>query len=110
MKKFLSVLLAVIMVFSTVSFAIPSAVSTLDSAVEGFVPMEEAREEKETAVLSADASWYDLEKGTLLFNMDFETDNSGNAVTTDSIAKVTRAVSMLTRQLLLRISVNSIPM
>ena len=90
MKKFLSLVLAVMMVLSTVSFALPSVVGVADSVYEPEVADTYVAAPEETAVLSAD-TWYDLEKGTLLYNMDFETDNSGNAVTTDSIAKVTRA-------------------
>lgn len=90
MKKFLSLLLAVMMVLSTVSFALPSVVGVADSVYEPEVVDTYVAAPEETAVLSAD-TWYDLEKGTLLYNMDFETDNSGNTVTSDSIAKVTRA-------------------
>lgn len=79
MKKFLSVLLAVMMVLSTVSFAIPTAVGTADVAAE--VPASEAFvPDDESAFLAADETWYDTTKGTLLFNMDFDTDNDGNAV------------------------------
>ena len=42
MKKFLSVLLAVVMVFSTVAFAVPSAVTVADTAVESEVVEESA--------------------------------------------------------------------
>ncbi len=42
MKKFLSVLLAIVMVFSTVAFAAPAVVSVTDTAVETSVPGEEA--------------------------------------------------------------------
>ena len=65
MKKFLSVLLAVMMVLSTVSFAAPSAVGTFDAAVEApaadFVP--------EVADLAAESQY-----GTLLFDFDFESE------------------------------------
>lgn len=80
MKKFLSVLLAVMMVLSTVSFAIPSAVGTFDAAVESEAAEMPVAVPEETATLAADDTWYDLEKGTLLFNMDFDSDNNGNAV------------------------------
>lgn len=81
MKKFLSLLLAVMMILSTVSFAAPTAVVTPDSASEAVVPVaEESVVTEETAELAADDTWYDIEKGTLLFNMDFDSDNSGNAV------------------------------
>ena len=79
MKRFLSILLAVMMVLSTVSFAIPTAVTIADGAPIT-MPVEEVIVPEEVAELSADDTWYDIEKGTLLFNMDFETDNSGNAV------------------------------
>lgn len=71
MKKFLSILLAVMMVLSTVSFAAPSAVVVDDSA---FVPEDDAiltSEEDSTATLAEDASTY----GTLLFDLDFESDS-----------------------------------
>ena len=41
MKKFLSVLLAVVMVFSTVAFAAPSAVTVMDTAEETPVPADD---------------------------------------------------------------------
>lgn len=88
MKKFLSVLLAVMMVLSSVSFAAPTAVMTSDFAMAK--PEATDADVPETAILAAD-TWYDLEKGTLLYNMDFETDNGGSVVTSDAIANVTRA-------------------
>ena len=80
MKKFLSVLLAVVMVLSTVSVAIPTAVTVADSTDVSAPAEEYVSVPEEQAVLAADDTWYDIEKGTLLFNMDFETDNSGSAV------------------------------
>lgn len=67
MKKFLSILLAVMMILSTVSFAAPSAVVVDDSLWT--VPETDASlsSEDDTATL-ADVSDY----GTLLFNLDFE--------------------------------------
>ena len=81
MRKFLSVLLAVMMVVSTVSFALPSAVTTADSATNAVAEnATEMTTEIQEANLFADDTWYDKTKGTLLFNMDFDEDNSGNAV------------------------------
>jgi len=81
MRKFLSVLLAVMMVVSTVSFAVPSAVTTDDSATNAVAEnATETTTEIQEANLFADDTWYDKTKGTLLFNMDFDEDNSGNAV------------------------------
>lgn len=70
MRKFLSVLLAVMMVVSTVSFAVPSAVTVADYATNAVVEYttEEATTE-EMAALSAESDY-----GTLVFNIDFEKD------------------------------------
>ena len=80
MKKFLSVLLAVMMVLSCISYAVPSVVGNYDAVAEPEVVDTFVAAPEDTAVLAADDTWYDIEKGTLLFNMDFETDNSGSAV------------------------------
>ncbi len=67
MKKFLSVLLAVMMILSTVSFAAPTAMGALAT-------VETAPEAEEVAELSAvitDKSAY----GTLIYKVDFENDN-----------------------------------
>ncbi len=44
MKKFLSVLLAVVMVFSTIAFAAPSAVTVADTAEENVIPANDGAE------------------------------------------------------------------
>ena len=103
MKKFLSVLLAVMMVLSTVSFAVPSAVGTMDTAVE--MPVVEAVAEATDAELAADSTVDEF--GTLLaeINFDslelgeytFETNNQtlvgslGGTITADSGAALTHA-------------------
>ncbi|MBO4950325.1 MAG: hypothetical protein J6E38_04830 [Clostridia bacterium] len=80
MRKFLSVLLALMMVVSTVSFAAPAVVTVADSATDANVAYEATETTTEVLELFADDTWYDKTKGTLLFNMDFDEDNSGNAV------------------------------
>ena len=70
MKKFLSVLLAVMMVLSTVSFAVPSAVGTMDAAVE--VPVDTLFEEPaEEAVLAADLNEDVNTYGNMIFEINF---------------------------------------
>ncbi len=68
MRKFLSVLLAVMMVLSTVSFAAPSIAGSTETAVETPVVEVPVEEEAELAAVSSDVSTY----GTLIFNLDFE--------------------------------------
>ena len=69
MKKFLSLLLAVMMVLSTVSFAAPSAFTAVDSAVT--LPVEEvAFEEAELSALIADKT--SPVNGILMFEMNFD--------------------------------------
>jgi len=71
MKKFLSIMLAVMMVLSTVSFAAPSAVGTMDYAeapAEVVVPVEDADVSAELAAVAGDESTY----GKLIFKVDFE--------------------------------------
>ncbi len=54
MKKFLSILLAVLMVFSsTVSYAAPSLAGSTETAVEYYVPVIEEQEESAEATLAA---------------------------------------------------------
>lgn len=72
MKKFLSILLAVMMVLSTVSFAAPSLAGTADSAVE--TPVVEVAPTDEAAELAA--STVD-EFGTLLAEIDFNSATLG---------------------------------
>lgn len=69
MKKFLSILLAVMMVLSTASFAAPSAFTAIDSAkVEADVVAEEV-----VADLAAEVN--KASYGTLIYKVDFENDN-----------------------------------
>ena len=68
MRKFLSVLLAVMMVVSTVSFALPSAVTTADSATNAVAEnATDMTTKEETAELSAESDY-----GTLVYSVDFE--------------------------------------
>jgi hypothetical protein len=69
MKKFLSILLAVMMVLSTVSFAAPSLAGNADTAVEVSVDDLYAPEEDATlaAELSEDSSTY----GEMIFELNF---------------------------------------
>ncbi len=73
MKKFLSILLAVMMVLSTVSFAAPSLAGTVDSAVEMPV-LEEVAPEEAAADLAADTV---DEFGTLLAEVNFNSATPG---------------------------------
>lgn len=78
MKKFLSILLAVMMVLSTVSFAAPSLAGSADTAVE--VPAVEVPAEEPAAELAAvagDESTY----GKLIINVDFENFEVGSTMT-----------------------------
>lgn len=73
MKKFLSVLLVVMMILSTLSFAAPSAVVAGDSALA--LPAEDAflaSDVADDATLAATLPLEDEQKGTLIFNVDFE--------------------------------------
>ena len=68
MRKFLSVLLAVMMVVSTVSFALPSAVTTADSATNAVAEnATDMTTKEEMAELSAESDY-----GTLVYSVDFE--------------------------------------
>ena len=71
MKKFLSILLAVMMVLSTVSFAAPSLAGSADTAVE--VPAVEVPAEEPAAELAAEVN--KASYGTLIYKVDFENDN-----------------------------------
>lgn len=69
MKRLLSVLLALMMVVSTVSFAAPSAVTVADVATDAAVYETAQKTAEEVAELAADSEY-----GTLVFNIDFEKD------------------------------------
>lgn len=82
MKRFLSVLLALMMVVSTVSFAAPAVVTVADSATDASVAYEATETTTdEVAELSADSEY-----GTLVFNIDFEKD--GISFTKDTAVDV----------------------
>ncbi len=86
MRKNLSVLLALMMVLSTVSFALPSAITVYD-AVNEFI--SEAYSE-ENAELSGD-EWSNTEKGYKLFVIDFETKNDGTALVSSDYSAITNS-------------------
>ncbi len=82
MKKYLSILLAAIMVFSTVAFAAPSAVDTVETADEAVVDASavfEAQETTDDAELESDS-----ELGQLVFNLDFEDNEIGTQILTST--------------------------
>ena len=82
MRKFLSVLLAVMMVVSTVSFAAPQAVYTADDATNAVV--EETTEvTTEASELAAESDY-----GTLVYSVDFERDDFDVAAFTTAYAQV----------------------
>ena len=81
MKKFLSVLLAVMMVLSTVSFALPSAVGTMDTAVEAPAVFEEV---DETADLAAAITNPVGGNGDLIFELDFDNLANGTSIASGS--------------------------
>ena len=81
MKKFLSVLLAVMMVLSTVSFAAPALAGTADTAVE--TPVVEApAEDADLAAIITD----NTDHGELVFELNF--DNLANGTTVANNAKL----------------------
>lgn len=86
MKRFLSLMLVFVFLFTVVTSAVPSAVTVNDLAKE-FVT--EAYEE---ATLQAD-KWYETGKGKLLYHMDFDADNSGNAVPASAFDNIIGAPS-----------------
>ena len=78
MKKFLSILLAVMMVLSTVSFAAPSAVGTMDTTEVPVVEVPEVVEETAELDENAELAGYGWDKsgyGKLVYKVDFENDN-----------------------------------
>ena len=74
MKKFLSLLLAVMMVLSTVSFALPSVVTVADGTIESDVDDTYVAAPEETADLAAEDVWYDADMGIKLFVIDLDGD------------------------------------
>ena len=73
MRKFLSVLLALMMIVSTVSFAASSVVTTSDSATDAPVVMTEQETTDSVAELAAD-EWEHMEYGNKLFVIDLDGD------------------------------------
>ncbi len=86
MKRFLSLMLVFAFLFTVVISAAPSAVTVSDLAKE-FVT--EAYEEAE---LQAE-KWYENGKGKLLFHMDFDADNNGNAVSSSAFDNIIGALT-----------------
>lgn len=88
MKKFLSILLAVMMVLSTVSFAAPSLAGSVDTAAEvpavDYVPEEVYEETAELAATAGDKSSY----GTLVYSIDFERDDFDVSAFSTAYAKL----------------------
>ena len=74
MRKFLSVLLAVMMVLSTVSFAAPSAFKPIDAVVETPVAVAPAEE----AVLAAELPEATSGYGELIFELNFDDATDAN--------------------------------
>ena len=73
MKKFLSVLLALTMIFSSVAFAAPSMMGTVNTAEETQAVQET---ENDAVVMEETAQGiYDEQYGLLVAKMDFENDN-----------------------------------
>ncbi len=68
MKKTISLVLALLMVLSTVSFAAPAMVSTVETVAE--VTQETVPEEE--AVLESESTWSHEVYGDLLYDIDFE--------------------------------------
>ncbi|MBE6681170.1 MAG: hypothetical protein E7600_02645 [Ruminococcaceae bacterium] len=83
MRKFLSVLLALMMVVSTVSFAVPSAVTTDDSATNAVAEDATQATTEEMAELTAESDY-----GTLVYSVDFERSDF-------NVAKFSEAYAML---------------
>ena len=93
MKKLLSIVLAVLMLFSTVSYAAPSmadVVATVEETVDTDVVTAEA-EVKDEAALAAESDY-----GTLVYDVDFDNptetviykDGNSNMKTIDKYGKV----------------------
>ena len=83
MKKFLSVLLAVMMVLSSVSFAAPTAVKTADFEQSSYVSVDD------TAEFAAEDVWYDAQMGVKLFVIDLDGDTK---YTTAALSQLTARI------------------
>ena len=82
MRKFLSVLLAVMMVLSTVSFAAPSAFKPIDAVVE--TPVAEVpADDAELAIGYTDNAPY----GDLVFELDFDNLENGTTIANNAMLK-----------------------
>jgi len=77
MRKFLSILLAVMMVLSTVSFAAPSLAGNEDSALE--LPLDSLYEVEEDAELAAIIT-DNTDHGELVFELNFDNLANGTAI------------------------------
>ena len=73
MKKTLAILLAVLMIMSTVSFAAPSMAGTVSTSSEVAETVEVVEEAAESASVLAEDEWKHDIYGDLLYVIDFET-------------------------------------
>ncbi len=73
MKKFLAILLAVMMLLSTVSFAAPTMAPTVESTEEATTQEPVSDETAEDASLASDSEWTHEVYGDLLYEVNFET-------------------------------------
>ena len=74
MKRTLALLLALVMVLSTVSFAAPTMISSVTTAQE--TQAQENNVPEDSAELNADTvDWIDDKYGNLVYKLDFETSN-----------------------------------
>ena len=74
MKRTLAILLALVMVLSTVSFAAPTMISSVTTAQE--TQAQENNVPEDSAELNADTvDWIDDKYGNLVYKLDFETSN-----------------------------------
>ncbi len=87
MKRLLSMLLAVMLVFATVGFATPAPVTTVDDSAETAQTVNEQDNAltEVQAVLLSDDEWTHDDYGTLLYEIDFE--NSTSFTSEDAISK-----------------------
>ena len=73
MKRTLAILLALMMLFSSASFAAPTMVSSVTTAQENSIK-ESSVPEEEAELTSDEVDFVDEKYGNLVFNLDFETD------------------------------------
>jgi len=82
MKRFLSILLSIMMILSSVSYAVPTSVGTFDTAVETQLPLDELFDEEENLSESATLAATDTtEYGELIVRFDMESITAGTNYT-----------------------------